>query len=202
MTTERTKHGIEAYPLTWPADQPRRVNLEQSKFDTSFVKAREHVFWEAQRMSGKDIVLSCNIPLMRDGMPRANYTPADPAVALYFNRKGRNVVFACDKYNTVADNMWAIVKTIEALRGIERWGTQQMMDRAFAGFARLPEKPVESWRDALNLAAEDLVTLDLVEARFRYLAKVYHPDTGSNSDPAKFQQVLEARNRARVELSR
>jgi hypothetical protein len=46
--------------------------------------------------------------------------------------------FACDRWDSVADNVQAIRKTIEALRGIERWGTGDMVQRAFAGFVALP----------------------------------------------------------------
>ena len=188
-SNESTKHGIEAFPLSWPADQPRRERMEHSKFATPFVKARRELFWEIQRMGGRNVVFSSNVPLMRDGLPRANYTPADPAVAVYFSRKGKDVVFACDKYKVVADNIWAIVKTIEALRGIERWGAAEMMDRAFAGFARLPEKAVETWREALEFKPHDQVSLDLVEQRFRSLVKTYHPDGGHTPS---LTQVLES----------
>lgn len=200
MTNETTKHGVEAFPLSWPTGWPRRERMEASKFSTPFVKARQELFWEIQRMGGRSVVFSSNIPLMRDGMPRANYTPSDPAVAVYFARKGKDVVFACDKYYSVADNIWAIVKTIEALRGIERWGASEMMDRAFAGFARLPEKAVETWREVLQFKPHDQVSADLVESRFRSLVKTYHPDVGVEPDPDKFQLITEARNRARKEL--
>lgn len=201
MTTEKTKVGIEAFPLSWPEGWPRRKNAETSSFSTPFVKAREHLFWEVQRMGGRAVILSTNIPLLRDGMPRANYRPSDPAVAVYFARKGKDAVFACDKYRTVADNIWAIVKTIEALRGIERWGASEMMERAFSGFARLPDKAVENWRAVLEFKPQDQVTLDLVESRFRQLAKSYHPDMGLNRDPGKFQAINEARQQARAELT-
>lgn len=137
-------------------------------------------------MGGRSVVFSSNIPLMRDGMPRANYTPSDPAVAVYFSRKGKDVVFACDKYRTVADNIWAIVKTIEALRGIERWGASEMMDRAFAGFARLPQEAIESWREVLEFRPQDQVSIDIVESRFRSLVKKYHPDVGNEPNAEKF----------------
>jgi hypothetical protein len=174
--------------------------MESSKFDTPFVKARETLFWEVRRMGGKNVILSSNIPLLRDGMPRANYTPSDPGVAVYFKRKDKEVVFACDKYKTVADNIWSIVKTIAALRGIERWGASEMMDRVFTGFARLPEKAVETWRAILEFKPHDQVSLDLVEARFRSLVKMYHPD-GGTPDADRFQKVTEARNQARRELN-
>ena len=201
MTTERTKQGVEAFPLAWPEGWPRRARLEHSNFKTPFVKARQELFWEVRRMGGKNVILSTNIPLMRDGMPRANYTPSDPAIAVYFSRKGKDVVFACDKYRTVADNIWSIVKTIEALRGIERWGATEMMERAFAGFARLPAKAVETWREVLDFKPQDLVSADRIDERFRSLVKMYHPDSGEIPDTDRFQKIVEARNQARQEMT-
>ena len=52
--------------------------------------------------------------------------------------------FACDKWRDVYDNIYAIGKTIEALRGIERWGTGDMVEQAFTGFVALPS-PKSPW---------------------------------------------------------
>lgn len=41
-------------------------------------------------------------------------------VAVYFTLKGQQFCFACDHWDEIKDNMQAIHKTIEALRGIER----------------------------------------------------------------------------------
>src|SRR3546814_19053229 len=48
------------------------------------------------------------------------------------------MTFACDRWDTVRDNVRAIGKTIEAIRGIERWGASDMMERAFSAFEALP----------------------------------------------------------------
>lgn len=199
MTTERTKKGIEAFPLFWPEGQPRAERLQHSKFDTGFEKCRNSLFWEIQRMGGRDAIISTNVPLTRDGMPRANFTPADSGVAVYFTRKGKSYVFACDKYFAMKDNMLAIAKTIEALRGIERWGASNMMEQAFSGFLRLPEKSVETWREALEFVPEQVINLDLVEARYKSLIRAYH-ESGTNPDRERLEAVVAARNQARKEL--
>jgi hypothetical protein len=47
----------------------------------------------------------------------------DVGVAVYFSYRNQQRCFACDRWNRIQDNMQAISKTIEALRGIERWAT-------------------------------------------------------------------------------
>ncbi len=199
MTTERTKRGIEAFPLSWPEGEPRAERQEHSKFDTGFVKCRNLLFDEIRRMGGAEAIVSTNIPLMRDGQPRANYTPHDTGVAVYFTRKKKSYVFACDKFVRVQDNMLAIAKTIEALRGIERWGASNMMERAFEGFLRLPEKAVETWRAALDFSPDQLINLDIVETRFKSLVRTYH-ESGHNPNRERYEQIVAARAQARKEL--
>jgi hypothetical protein len=72
------------------------------------------------------------VQLRQDGLPYANRrAPSDTGAAVYFSYKGRQMCFACDKWQDVYDNIYAISKTIEALRGIERWGAGDMVEQAF-----------------------------------------------------------------------
>jgi hypothetical protein len=66
------------------------------------------------------------------GRPYVGQRISDSGAAVYFTRKGRDQCIACDKWDSVRDNLHAIGKTIEALRGIDRWGTGEMVDAAFA----------------------------------------------------------------------
>jgi hypothetical protein len=45
---------------------------------------------------------------------------------------------ACDKSDQVHDNIYAAGNTIEALHGIERWGTDDTVEQALTGFAAPP----------------------------------------------------------------
>ncbi len=190
----------EAFPLYWPESWPRTKWREDSRFKTGFGAARNFLFAEISRMGGSKPILSTNIPLRNDGLPRANMpNPHDPGVAVYFGYKKHDLVFACDKYRKVMDNVYAIAKTIEAMRGIERWGASDMMERAFTGFKALPEKGSQAWRDVLGISPEQLVTRQVIEDRFRALVKERHPDTGGDTD--KFQQLISAREAARLEIT-
>src|SRR5579885_182114 len=190
----------EAYPLYWPEGWKRTKFRERSRFKTGFGAARNLLFAELNRLGANRIILSTNIPLRNDGLPRANIKPdgGDPGVAVYFKRNGRDMVFACDKFIESSDNIYAIAKTIDAMRGIERWGASDMMERAFTGFAALPEKTSQSWRDVLGLHV-DPITIESVEHRFKELARTYHPDLGGDAD--QFRQIVQAREDARKELA-
>lgn len=87
----------------------------------------------------KNAVVSTNVALRRDGLPLASAKRVDdPGVAVYFLYKGKQTCFACDRWDKVEDNIYAVAKTIDAMRGIARWGTGDMLDAAFNGFTALP----------------------------------------------------------------
>src|SRR5262245_50062489 len=110
----------EAYPLQWPSGKPRTRNPQRSRFDVSFTSARNGLLREIRLLGGALPVLSTNIPLRRDGLLYAGQRqPEDRGAAVYFTHKGRQMCFACDRWDKVEDNLHAVSKTIEALRGIE-----------------------------------------------------------------------------------
>jgi len=131
--------SVQAYPLRWPDGWPRTTHQQRSRFDTSFVVARQELANEIDRMGGRYPTLSTNIELRLDGQPYAKAEePHDCGVAVYFERKGKQMVFACDRWDRARCNIWSIKKTIEAMRGIERWGASDMMERAYSAFEALP----------------------------------------------------------------
>ncbi|OWK35489.1 DnaJ-class molecular chaperone with C-terminal Zn finger domain [Fimbriiglobus ruber] len=97
-------------------------------------------------------------------------------MAVYFTHKGQQMCFCCDRWDSVADNVQAIRKTIEALRGIERWGTGDMVQQAFTGFVALPSN--SPW-DVLGLKAG--ANRSEVEVAYREKAKSCHPDRPGGS---------------------
>lgn len=169
-----------AFPLAWPAGWPRTKTPQRSRFDVTFDKARRELGWEIERMGGRYVVLSTNLPLRRDGHPYANSRPenGDAGVAVYFERKGKQMVFACDRWDRIEDNVRAIQKTIDAMRGIERWGASDMMERAFSAFQALPSPaPRDCWA-VLGIAPRS--PPDEVARAYRDKAKELHPDTGGS----------------------
>lgn len=183
----------EAFPLHWPEGWPRTESRQSSRFDVSFVAARDGLFDEIKRMGGRYPVLSTNIELRRDGLPYANQpTPSDPGVAVYFERKGKQQVFACDRWRLVKDNIRSIQKTIEAMRGIERWGASDMMERAFSAFEALPAPDRrKDWREALGFPSGFTPCREDIEVGYRARAKRAHPDAGGSVD--QFNELQQAR---------
>jgi len=202
---------ITNFPLYWPANQPRTKpgDRERARFGTrggvgfagSYVSGRKHSISESareleqeiRRMGGDQMVISSNLRVKANGLPYSGQrTPDDPGVAVYFHWHKRDLVFACDKWLSIEDNLWAIVKHIEALRGQERWGVGSL-DQAFAGYAALPDPDQRQWWDVLGVPP----TAGDVEIRQAYveLAKIHHPDHGG--DPVMFDQIQKAFDLAR-----
>lgn len=192
--------SVEAYPLYWPEGWPRTENykIKMSAFKVSQHRAQMLMMKEIKLLGGKNPVLSTNIELRQDGLPYARQRPLeDKGVAVYFSLGEKPMVFACDKYTKIGDNIHAIGKTIEALRGIERWGASDMMERAFTGFVALENNPEETWQDVLQVG--NSYTLEGCERHYRLLAKEAHPDKPTGSVEA-MQKLNWARACARREL--
>lgn len=194
MTDTRTNSStITAYPLSWPAGWQRTRNPRRSAYgDRSLAAAREAVQREVRLFGGRDLIISSNLELRLDGLPRSNQRqPTDKGVAIYFKYKSNPVSFACDKWNSAEDNLWAISLTLGAIRQIARSGASEMLDRAFAGFAALPapgETSGESWWDVLGVSSQ--ANLDEIKFAYRSRAREHHPDVGG--DPAEFDRITKA----------
>lgn len=172
---------VEAYPLYWPEGWKRTPswNRVHSRFKTGFAVSRDFLIAEVKRLGGTQIVLSTNVRLRGDGLPYASERePEDAGAAIYFSYKKQSMCFACDRYKTVKENLTAIGKTIEALRGMERWGASDMMERAFSGFKALTTG--KDWWDVLQVRRD--ATKDVIEANFRRLLRDRHPDAGGSHE--------------------
>jgi hypothetical protein len=191
---------IQAYPLHWPEGWKRTTFRSKSKFGIQgFGRARDLLLKEVKLLGGTSVILSTNIALRLDGLPYANERePQDPGVAVYFTYNKRMMCFACDRWRTVKENAYSIAKSIEAMRGIERWGSSQIMERTFTGFAALPEKTSRHWREVLDTPYSN-VTREQIETRYRTLAKTRHPDVGGSE--AAMAELNAARTEALQEIA-
>ena len=172
--------SASSYPLQWPEGWPRTSSPERARFQCTFGKARDGIVRQLEMMGVGDwtVVISTNVSLRRDGLPYAGQRePEDRGVAVYWMDKGEQRVIACDRWERVKDNLRAIEKTIEAMRGIERWGSTDIVNKAFVGFTALPA-PVTGWREVLGdcLSSEDACR------RWRELAFDAHPDRGGSNE--------------------
>lgn len=197
--------AINAYPLAWPSGRKRleRWHRESARFDITFARARDEIVRQVGLLAGRypdpQLIISTNIALRRDGLPLAGQrAPEDPAVAVYFTHKKRQMCFACDRWQKVEDNMQAIAKTIDALRGIARWGTGDMLEAAFTGFAALPAPDASmSWRDVLGCAG--VREWQAIYSCYLRARSAAHPDKGGS--PGAFDRVEKAYAAARMEFN-
>ncbi|MEM8636137.1 MAG: J domain-containing protein [Pseudomonadota bacterium] len=149
-----------AFPLQWPMDRPRTPHAKRtaSRFDVPPSKAQREMLDEIRLMGGSNVVISTDQRVKRDGTLYArdiDRTPEDPGVAIYFERKGRRVCFCCDLHHRIWENMRSIGLTIRAMRAIERYGSQEALDRAFTGFTALPapqEDTPAPWWEVLGIS--------------------------------------------------
>lgn len=198
-----------SYPLSWPAGWPRARGRSEAKFGqkdyskeytstkrVTIATGLERLQAELDRLGARGIILSSNLERTLSGAPRSGQPdPADPGIAVYFTLKGKETVLACDRWYRAADNMVAIAKHIEALRGMDRWGVGSI-EQAFAGYQALPAP--EQWFQVLGVRAS--ATKVEVDAAFKRLAMEAHPDKQGGSH-AKMQRLNDARDRAYAENS-
>ena len=194
MTTA-PKKGVQAYPLKWPNGVPRiKVRVTSQFADRSIAACIPLLREELSRLRATGVVISTNIPLKPNGDPYSDKTKLpDPGVAVYFQLDGRDYCMPCDKWATVEENLWAIAKNVEAMRGMRRWGVGST-EQAFAGFKALTATATEeNWWDVLDVQPN--ASSDYIQAAYRTLIRTAHPDVPGGSEAA-MQRLNSARDRA------
>jgi hypothetical protein len=198
----------ERFPLSWPEGRARTP--EHRRVRSSFLRPfanvtsfsnRGHSMTEAvdlingevRRIGGSGLVISTNVRLRVDGLPYSGQAqPKDTGAAIYFSLKGKPVVFSCDRYNRVECNLYAIGKTIEATRAIERWGAATQ-EQSFRGFMALPERA--SGPDPYEmLGLRNDCTEEQLKNAYRDAAKKWHPDVPVTGNYRKWSEIQDAYN--------
>lgn len=203
---------IPAYPLAWPdgwkrcpehgrhpAKFGRKTQSTTGSWQTrsalTISQAVDRVRAELVRMdvSADDLVISSNLQLRLDGLPRSGQAePRDPGVAVYWQRRHERKeppkCMAIDRYDRVADNLAAIAATLEAMRAIERHGGAAILERAFTGFVAI-ENQSQPWHVVLGVSAA-AGQYDVTDA-YRRKRAATHPDR-PGGDAEAFQRVQEA----------
>lgn len=204
MSDNPSTAPAERFPLHWPDDWPRTepADRTQASFKVTSAAALQSLDDELRRLGATDSVLSTNIPVTQAGRFYARYADSrleDPGVAVWFQLDGEWRVIACDRWTTLRANVRSIALTINALRGLERWGTSQLLERVFRGFTALPGSgdPFRPWWSAFSFVG--IPTLEEAERAYRELARINHPDRGG--DPARMAELNAAIATARRELA-
>lgn len=202
---------ISAYPLQWPEGWQRTdpMNRGRARFSnkvreysswtdgsgqtrtSSFMRSKEvtvaegvdRVRSEIQRIGADDdMVISTNLQLRLDGLPRSGQRdPDDPGAAVYWrDRHGSTRCMAIDRYDRVADNLAAIAATLDAMRAIERHGGAEILDRAFTGFAALTGPESKPWHVVLGCPAH--ASTEHVTQNYKRARSEFHPDKGGDAE--------------------
>jgi DnaJ-domain-containing protein 1 len=167
-----------------------------------FTRNRDEVVKQLDLLRARNVVISTNMQPRGDGLPYAKQRePQDSGVAVYFDLNGEQQCIPCDKWDTVAQNLRAVALTIEALRGIERWGAKEMVNAAFRGFKALPAEAIitpytaKPWHEVLELAPT--ASPETIKAAYRSMLHRHHPDKGG--DERRFQEVQRAYAEAKAQ---
>ncbi len=196
----------DACPLAWPNGKPR-TPLAQRKngqfrsagSDLTVAVAAGRVEDEVEKLRGRNLLISSNVQVTLSGRPRSSQPePADRGVCVYFQLADKPFAMACDRYLTVADNLAAIAKHIESVRGQERWGVATAAETLMA-FRALPAPgAARPWRDVLGLSAGTFLRGQINE-QYRIVAAERHPDRPGGSEHA-MAEINAARDAALAEL--
>ncbi|RDI25200.1 DnaJ-like protein [Pseudacidovorax intermedius] len=209
---------VKAFPLQWPVGWKRTdaaaravgrfvsrgghsgklLTTESISIHAATVRLKDELGKMA--VADDDLVLSTNLTLRLDGMPRSGQAePSDPGAAVYWLDPWTNAprCMAIDRYTKVAQNIAALAATIEAMRAIERHGGALVLERAFTGFTALPAPgSAGTWWEVLEVTPD--ATAEQVQAAHRRLAAAHHPDRGG--DAKRMAEVNRARDEGLQQL--
>lgn len=202
-------------PLQWPDNWPRTPAEQRvrARFRTPLSGAVDDLLAELDRLDAANAIITTDLPVKGNGLPYADGRATDPGIAVWFTLDGVEHVLACDRWSTPADNIRSISCSIEALRGLKRWGAAQLVNRAFTGFRALPAPapPQRGWREVFGpypeLTPEAVKKLSDAQrdGLLRHIKQLYreriagcHPDKGGSEAIAA--ELNAARDAAEREL--
>lgn len=185
----------QQYPLQWPPFIPRASKRDSYQNVPALNTAIGNVTTSLRlfgRDSGKqvsNVVISSNVTLGHE-------KPGDPGIAVWFLWEDEWRCIASDRFTSVAGNVQAIHKILEARRQETKYGSLHMIRAAFQGYLALPGGSVVDWRKVFGITGQ--ATLEDVELVYRRLAEENHPDKGGDVD--RMAEINAARAAARAEL--
>lgn len=205
MTLEIT---FKPHPATWPKEPTKQRRRSPFKYRW------EATLRELERELRHLGATACSVALdlqfgdiRRDGWPRADARPRTPGVIISFTAKklpGAPVhVYPCDTFAFWQDNLVAIVRSLEKLRAVDRYGVT-VAGEQYAGFRALPAGTAEPRKMTVDEAADALAAYGDMEpeaivsfegvARLaaRTAAARSHPDAEDGGEDS-FKVVQEAK---------
>lgn len=176
---------------------------QKSPFKRTYDAALKHLDTELTRAGARNILIQLYLPagqIRQDGWPFANARPLQPGVILTFEKNNITVSMPCDNYDDWTQNLYAISRSLEALRAVDRYGVTTGVEQ-YAGFKLLAPPAVErneDWAYALIAGAsgepESKLRADreLLASAVRRAATKAHPDSPNGSHET-FVDIINAR---------
>jgi len=188
-------------PQPWTRPATPKTQRKHGNFRTSYTRTLEKLQYELEKIGATEILFECSFhanQIRLDGWPKANQSPEYNGIAVSFNHPevGR-VEYVTDRYFLWQDNLHAIALTLEALRGVERWGVVAS-GQQYTGFKAIESgngsrRPAAVWIAKLvepDDAERQKVVVDGLLTKSSHMTKVVvrqakiraHPDTGGSHD--------------------
>lgn len=198
----RFTYTVTPLPPVWPGP---RVGAVKSKFKTQWTRTLDLLDREIRHLNGTHVEFACDIRGERDinlnGQLRANARPGPRVIVSFRVPSGKRLQFPCGTYTWWQDNVYAIAKSLENLRAVERWGVSSVSQ--YEGFRQLPAAtgPTMTAKAAADTVASyhaahsgDEVLASMSAARDAVRAAIFwtHPDK-NGGDRTRFDPVETAK---------
>lgn len=184
-------------PLQWPVGQLRTQKRRKAPFGAKMSTIVNELDRTVHKLGITDIRITTNRRVRIDGqLSMANAdNAADPAIAVYFKRKGQDVCIAFDKFNDIWGNLRAVGLYLEYMARLETYDMTEIADKAFTGFTALPVGTIvtdEPWY--IILGVESNATKEEIRDAYREKIKRHHPDVGGSVE--QFKKIRDAYERS------
>ncbi len=183
-----------------------------SRFTVTWSACTDLLYRELDFLDASDLVIECDVreqDLRLDGTLRANARAASPAVRIAFESNVGPLTYATDEFRRPSwrrggmqedwqHNVYAIAKSLEALRLVDRYGVTKRGEQ-YTGFKALPAGRAmpashmtddEALRTLVTIAGED-ANWDDDASLHRKARAAAHPDR-RNGDQTLWDQVEQA----------
>lgn len=182
-------------PLNWPAGQGRAEKRRKAPFEAGESTILKELDRAVTKLGLEDVQITTDRRVRVDGQISQSSAEngADPGIAIYFKRKGEDVVMAFDRFSDFWGNLRAIGLYLEYMARLESYEMNEITDKAFTGFKALPASittplPHRDWWIVLGVDQE--ANALEVKAAYRELLKLHHPDAGGSQ--AELDEVRRA----------
>lgn len=199
-------YSIIDLPPVWPG--ARHSFRRRSPFKTpSWTRIAAMLDREIRHLGGRKVTLALELKrgafdLRQDGLLRADARPGPAVILGFIDQDGQQHNYPLDKYGYWQDNLYAIARSLEALRAVERWGFSKKVTRA--AFLALPGAGATTATLTLAEAASiiashsDIAAAQIMRSRENAAAAIRvavgrtHPDR-NEGDRTNYDFVSEAR---------